>query len=128
VAGGDKRVLRLSRVKADLSGEVFYNDVPTLAVIVSDASFFSSGNSTVEGNVTFTATGGMPPYTYLCTVLSSSHPTGVINPTTASPTLRQTGVGSDVTGAANMRVVVGDNSGQSLTVDFVAEFTNVGTS
>ena len=128
VTGGEKRVLRLSRVKADLSLEAFYNDVPTLSVSISPASFTSSGNTTVEGVVTFTPSGGIAPYTYLCTVLSSSHSTAVLNPTTASPTLRQTGVGSDVTGTANMRVAVSDNSGQSITSDFVAEFTNFGTS
>ena len=126
--GGVKRVLRANRVKSDLSLEVFYNDVPTLSVSISPASFTSSGNTTVEGVVTFTPSGGLSPYTYLCTVLSSSHSTAVINPTSAIVTLRQTGVGSDVTGTANMRVVVGDISGQSITADFVAEFTNFGVS
>ena len=128
VTGGEKRVLRLSRVKADLSVEAFYNDVPTLSVSISPASFTSSGNTTVDGVVTFTPSGGLSPYTYLCTVLSSSHSTAVINPTSAIVTLRQTGVASDVTGTANMRVVVGDNSGQSVTTDFLADFTNFGTS
>lgn len=124
---GLKRVLRIRKNTASGLVEVF-NDVPTLAGTALPARFRSFGSTTVEGTAGFAITGGMLPYGYLTAVLSSSLPTAVIAETTASPTLRQTGVASETTGTANMQTVVSDNSGQSVTINFTAEFTNVGTS
>lgn len=128
ITGGDRRVLRLSRVKADLSLETFFNDVPTLAATALPASFRATNNTTVEGVAGFAVTGGILPFTYLTTVISSSLPTAVLNEATASPTLRQTGVAIDTTGTANMSTLITDNSGQTATVAFTATFRNVGIS
>lgn len=126
--GRDRRVLRLSRVKSDLTLEPFYSDLPTLlaGVSPSELSFSSNENSTVSGVAQATVTGGMAPFTYLWVVISSTYPTTITSPTSATVTLRQTGVISGDSGSAEIQLTVQDSTGQSSIVNVIASFTNFG--
>ena len=126
-SGGLKRVLRIRKMTGVGLVEV-YNDVPTLSVSVSPnpASFTTTENTTVQGDVLATVTGGMSPFTYSWVVLTSSNSTAILNSATSSPTLRQTGVIAETTGTATIRVSVQDASLQTATLNFSADFTNFG--
>lgn len=127
-AGGTTRILRMGRVKADLTVETFYNDVPTLSVTISPnpASFTTTGNTTVQGSLTATITGGMAPFTYAWSVVSSTKPTAFTSPSLSTTLARQTGVVADETGTAELKVEVSDRAGQAANSTVSAEFTNVG--
>jgi hypothetical protein len=129
-SGRLSRVLRVSRVKDDLSLEPVFNGVPSLAVVISPnpASFSSTASPTVEGSVSSSVTGGMPPFSYAWSIFSSTRPTAITSPITSSTNLRQTGLAADETGYAVVKIDVSDASGQAATSSVDVDFTNFGVS
>jgi hypothetical protein len=128
VDGGVKRVIRIRQVNAALGLDVIFNDVPSFSVAVtpSEPAFSTIENPTIQGNVTAVVTGGMAPFSYAWTVLSSTYSTTITNPSSATATLRQTGVISGDSGTAEIRLVANESGGQSSTIEFTATFTNFG--
>ena len=90
-------------------------------------AFTSGGDPAVTNTTTITVDGGTAPYTYAWTVQSYSSlvsPT-VDNPTSATTSFTQTGIGASDYQYATFRCTVTDTTSSTATIDVTGTFSSI---